>query len=541
MNFGSESSNHGSDNAFQRLSVTQISPKDLDKNFTTLQKVFSSVNPAKNACLRPQHDSVSFGHFEQGVRLNEIYTDIGRKFGDRSKIVLARECLVRLQASAEFIGELEETFENYTSYMESGRKISRDFPFKVEGFHNICQKAKTQCMYRVSLTKMVSTDPWLRSSLPDMHDDLSMVYKTLHQHAERAFSLIGNILLCVLRIAEKCKWGLSRQELNCVCQGIEDFNRLVEYCKSFKNDEHKMLSLSEESRFALSNSTQGRLGALLLFPAVSTSADHVCLLSLSKLLTGIAFARSKILAGYVRKFVSEHQEVSRVLKYDFASYFEWKDFGVVSIGGNTRTEGGPPNGVLSVLGRNQIPLLKLDPESPLLMFDSQEQSFFSNLISQLATSTTLILGRHMSSEKKSVVLPPLQTPKTKVVTAAGGTGADERGVGSSLAMHPEGHGILRHSPGHGSPRLNKRVQWNEPLDVETMNQIQSQYSAMLWTSFGEELIDEMSDIPGFTSVTESTLGPLFLWSDLLQMVIVRMLESLRLSGKYFIITYFCET
>ena len=529
MNFGpsSSDSNHDIENSFQRLSVTQISPNDVDKNFMTLQKTFTRVNPTKSACLRPQHDTGSFSHFEQGVRLCEIYTDIGKTFVDRSKIALARECLIRLQASAEFVRELEEAVENYTSYVESERKIPRDFPFRVERFHDFCQNAKTHCMYRVSLTKIISTDAWLRNSVPDMEDDLTMVYRTLYQHAETALSLIGNILLCVLRIAEKCKWGLNRQELNAVCQGIEDFNRLVECCKDFESDEQKLLSLNEARRCALSK-TKASL-AVFLVPAVSISSD-ICLLSLNKLLNGIAAVRSKILAGHVHKFLSEHQEVSRTLKYDFASSFEWKDFGVVCSGGNVRLEGAPKNGVLSVLSRNQIPLLKLDSESPLLLFDSEEKKFFRNLLSQLATSTTLILGRHIRGEKKSGVLPPLQSPRYDV-TDPKATGNEEGGVSTTLTSHPEGHGILRHSPGHGSPRLNKRVQWNAPLDLESTNQIHSQYSAMLWSSFGEELINAMMENPGFVSATDGSLGPLFLWSHLLQMVIVRMLESLRLSGK----------
>ena len=526
MNFGSTSSdsNHGIENSFQRLSVTQISPSDIEKNVRTLQKTFKSVNVTENACLRPQHDAGSFSHFEQGVRLSEIYADIGQKFVDRSMVMLKKECLVRLQASAEFVRDLEEALESYTSYLESERKIPADFPFKDERFHVICQKAKTHCMYRLAITKMVSADSWLRKSVPDLQDDLNIVYQTLYQHAQTALSLIGNILMCVMRLAEKCKWGLSQQELCAVCQGIEDFNRLVEYCRNFENDERKLLCSSGARQCTQSNSKMS-LAAILTPAAVSVSND-VCSLPLSKLLNGIASVRSKILAGYVRRFVSEHQEVTRVLKYDFASNFEWRDFGVVCSGGNLRVEGAPKNGVLTVLNRNQIPLLKLDPNSPLLLFDSEEQTFFTNLISQLAKSTTLILGRHVSGERKTVVLPPLQSAR-----ATEGMGSDDGGVNMSVTPQPEGHGILRHSPGHGSPRLNKRVQWNASLDLETMKQIQGQYNGMLWSSFGEELINALSEHPGFISATDGSLGPMFLWSDFLQMVTVRMFESLRLSGK----------
>lgn len=42
-----------------------------------------------------------------------------------------------------------------------------------------------------------------------------------------------------------------------------------------------------------------------------------------------------------------------MLKYDFVINFEWKDFGVVCIGGNVRFEGGIfKNGVLLVLSCN---------------------------------------------------------------------------------------------------------------------------------------------------------------------------------------------
>lgn len=38
-----------------------------------------------------------------------------------------------------------------------------------------------------------------------------------------------------------------------------------------------------------------------------------------------------------------------MLEYDFVVKFEWKDFGVVCIGGNMRLEGILKNGVLLVL------------------------------------------------------------------------------------------------------------------------------------------------------------------------------------------------
>lgn len=202
-----------------------------------------------------------------------------------------------------------------------------------------------------------------------------------------------------------------------------------------------------------------------------------------------------------------------------------------------RLEGTLKNGVLSVLSRNQIPLLKLDPDSPLLLCDSQEEKFFSNLISQLATSTTLILGRHVSGDRKNVVqLPPLQplAPRSRVAGTEleGASGIEDGGLSTSSPSQQEGHGILRHSPGHGSPRLSKRVQWHAPLDSETTKQLYFHYSSILWSSFGEELVNAMSENPGFVSSADVSLGPLFLWTDFLLIVVIRMMESLRLSGKY---------
>lgn len=533
MNFGSSSaaaSNDGINNSFQRLSVTQIAPTDIKKNVWTLQKAFKGVSLTKNACLKPQHVSGSFGHFEQGVPLCEIFGDIGQKFLDRSKIVLARECLVRLESSAKFVEELGETVEKYTSYLEDERPIPSEFPFKVERFHDICHAAKTHCMYRVAITELISSDPWLRKCVPEMLEDLEMVDKGLSQLADTTLSLISNILSSVLRLAEKCKWRLSQKGLSAICQGIEDFNRLFEYTRNFQNDERKLISLNEARHFVQSKGRQ---------IAVSTTAvADVCLLSLNKLLNGVACERSRILAGHVYKFVSEHQEVTRTLKYDFAANFEWKDFGVVCTGGNVRLEGSTlKNGVLSVLSRNQIPLLKLDPDSPLLSFDSQEQKFFSNLISQLATSTTLMLGHHVGGERKNVIqFAPLQqlTSRSRTVDAdlEGTSTTEEGGVCTSSSPHQEGHGILRHTSGPGSPRLNKRVQWHAPLDSETTKQLHFNYSSMLWASFGEELVKLMVENQGdVISLTDVVLGPLFLWSDFLLMVVVRMVESLRLSGE----------
>ena len=537
MNFGpssSAASNDGINNSFQRLSVTQISPTDIRKNFWTLQKTFISVNQTGNVCLNLQHASRGFSHFGEGVALCEIFSDIGQKFVDRSKIVLARECLVRLEASAKFVRELEDAVENYTSYLESERAIPSGFPFKVDRFHDICHTAKSHCMYRVAIAELISSDPWLGKCVPDMRNDLKMVTKALSQLAGTTLSLISNILSCVLRLAEKCRWDLSQQDLSSVCQGIEDFNRLFEYATNFQNDGRDLLSLSGARDFLQPKYHSSVFSST----AVRNSTGDVYLLTLNKVLNGVACERSRILAGNVHKFVSEHQEVSRTLKYDFAANFEWKDFGVVCTGGNMRLEGTLKNGVLSVLNRNQIPLLKLDPDSPLLSCDSQEQKFFSNLISQLATSTTLILGHHVSGERKNVIqLPPLQSLTSRSRTAAGteqdaASGTEEGGVCSSSPSQQEGHGILRHTPGHGSPRLGKRVQWHAPLDSETSMQLQFQYSSVLWSSFGEELLNVMSQNPVSFSSGEAFIGPLFLWPDFLLIVVMRMMESLRLSGKY---------
>lgn len=543
MNFGpssSAASNDGIKNSFQRLSVTQISPTDIKKNVWTLQKAFRSVTQTGNVCLKLQHASRGFSHFGQGVALCEIFSDIGQKFVDRSKIVLARECLVRLEASAKFVRELEDAVENYTSYLESERPIPSEFPFKVDRFHDICHTAKSHCMYRVAIAELISSDPWFGKCVPDMRDDLKMVTKTLSQLEGTALSLISNILSCVLRLAEKCKWNLSQQDLSSVCQGVEDFNRLFDYATNFQNDGMELLSLSQARDFV-----QSKYRSTLFSPtAVRNSTGDVYFLTLNKLLNGVACERSRILAGNVHKFVSEHQEVSRTLENDFAANFEWKDFGVVCTGGNMRLEGTLKNGVLSVLNRNQIPLLKIDPDSPLLLYDSQEQKFFSNLISQLATSTTLILGHHVSGERKNVILlPPLQSPSSRSSTSGteqeSASGTEEAVVYSSSLSQQEGHGILRHHAGHGSPRLSKRVQWHAHLDSETTKQLHLQYSSVLWSSFGEELLNVMSQNPVSFSSGDTFIGPLFLWPDFLLIVVMRMMESLRLSGEYISSSTFC--
>lgn len=546
MNFGpssSTASNDGINNSFQRLSVTQISPTDIRKNVWTLQKAFKSVNQTGNVCLKLQHASRGFSHFRQGVVLCEIYSDIGQKFVDRSKIVLARECLVRLEASAKFVRELEDAVENYTSYLESERAIPSEFPFKVDRFHDICHTAKSHCMYRAAIAELICSDPWLGKCIPDMRDDLKIVSKSLSQLAGTALSLISTILSCVLRLAERCKWDLSQQDLSSVCQGIEDFNRLFEYATNFQNDGRELLSLSEARHFLQSKYHSSVFSST----AVRNSTGEVYLLTLNKLLNGVACERSRILAGNVHKFVSEHQEVSRTLECNFAVNSEWKEFGLVCTGGNMRLEGTQLNGLLSVLNRNHIPSLKLDPDSPLLSCDLQEQKFFSNLISQLATSTTLILGRHVSAERKNVIqLPPLQSSTSRSRAAAGteqeaASRSEEGGMCSSSSSQQEGHGILKHTPGHGSPRLSKRVQWHAPLDPETTKQLHFQYSSALWSSFGEELLNVMSQIPVSYSSGGTFIGPLFLWPDFFLIVVMRMMESLRLSGEYTCSCTFCSS
>ena len=525
MSFGSSHSvsDHGGDESFQRLSVKQISPSDVQRNVRTIKKAFKSFHLNQNTCLNPQHDAETFNHFEQGVRLGEIYTDISRKFVERSKIVLKRECLVRLQAFSEFVTELEESVENYTALLLNDRKLSVEtFPFKVERFHDICQKAKTHCSHEMAIRKMVSEDVWICKSLSDMQDDLNMVHKTLHRQREMSFSLISSILWCVLRIVKKWDWRLSPQALSALCQGIEDYNRLIEFVKSFEK-ENGLPDFSEArqcSKLSLD---------AFLSPAVSMWSD-VCLLPLSKLTNSIASVRSKVLACHVCKFLSEHEEVTRAVRYDFVTNFEWNDFGVALYGGGTRSENAMKKGILTVLNRNQIPLLKLDPDSQLPLFYSQEQAFLSNLTSQLTKSTSLIMGHQVIGERKTVILPSIENLKDNV-TAMEETGHDQKGMNSPVS-HSEGHGILKHSTGYGSPRLNKRVQWNAPLDAETMKQIQTQYDGILWSSFGRELINTLSEYPEFSNkLKDYSFGPLFLWSDFFTMVNVRMLESLRLSGR----------
>ncbi|XP_074611734.1 uncharacterized protein LOC141866194 isoform X1 [Acropora palmata] len=524
MSFGSSHSvsDHGGDESFQRLSVKQISPSDVQRNVRTIKKAFKSFHLNQNTCLNPQHDAESFNHFEQGVRLGEIYTDISRKFVERSKIVLKRECLVRLQAFSEFVTELEESVENYTSLLLNDRKLSVEtFPFKVERFHDICQKAKTHCSHEMAIRKMVSEDVWICKSLSDMQDDLNMFHKTLHRQREMSFSLISSILWCVLRIVKKWDWRLSPQALSALCQGIEDYNRLIEFVKSFEK-ENGLPGFSEArqcSKLSLD---------AFLSPAVSMWSD-VCLLPLSKLTNSIASVRSKVLTCHVCKFLSEHEEVTRAVRYDFVTNFEWNDFGVALYGGGTRSENAMKKGILTVLNRNQVPLLKLDPDSQLPLFYSQEQAFLSNLTSQLTKSTSLIMGHQLIGERKTVILPSIENLKDNA-TAMEETGHDQKGMNSPVS-HSEGHGILKHSTGYGSPRLNKRVQWNAPLDAETMKQIQTQYDGILWSSFGRELINALSEYPEFSNkLKDYSFGPLFLWSDFFTMVNVRMLESLRLSG-----------
>ena len=522
--------------SFQRPSVTQVSPEDINKKVKTLQKAFKTGKLAGAVCLRPQHDARNFGHFDKSVVLCASFDEIRQKFVDRAKIILAKECLVRLQASTEFVRELGETIESYNTYLEdqqeSQRKNTAEFPFKVERFHCLCQTAKTHWISHIAIRERISSDPWLPIFVPEVRDDLAMVYTALCHLADTAVSFVANILLCVIRIAEKCKWSLSREELSALCQGIEDFNRLFEYTRNVSNERDEYFSWKEGNSLSKSKFKE-RLTPCLV-PAVLDIRD-VCSFTLNKLLNGVANERSHIMAIHVHNFLSEHQEITQTLSYDFASNFEWRDFSMVFAGRNV-TPGQQrlktKNGLMTVFNRNQIPLLKLEPDSPILLFDSQEQKFLNHFIIQLETSTTLILGRQLGGESKTGILPPLHTLRPRGTEGSGEIFIDQGGPAIiSSSGSREGHGILKHVSEHGSPRLNKRVQWHTSVDSETKNQVHFHYSSLLWSNFGATLIGVMGEHPRSGNFANAALGPVFLWSEFLQMAVVRMTESLRLSGR----------
>lgn len=502
---------------FQKPSQ-KTSPEDIKEYITVLQGGFKGSVPSCCACFRPRSEATTFGHFQQSGHLSASIAEINRTFRERAKLALLKDCFLRLQASKEFVSELEKTTEGYNAFLRErldscDDSVRSGFPFKADRFHDICQSAKSQLRHWSTVKQTILAEPWLRGSLPDLLHDLQIIKRGLYQQGKTAVLWIAGILSCVMRIAERCEWRLSHEVLRSIFRGIEDYNRLCEYFKDVTGEVESVFSLDEASFAAHAK-------LCLLFRGCCNpcgqNENKVCAISLNRLLNGVARQRSYILARYVHKFLREHDEINRTLNCDFPSIFQWKD----SLWSN-QTGTQPKNGVVTACSRNQIPLLKIDPEAPFLSFDSEENKFASNLIAQLSNATTLMLG----GEKK----PLLQTPLSDAPHHDGVKGQSpmvpaQRDIEAS-------HGILKHQSGNVSPRLGKRVQWLAPLDGATKGQLCLEYMAMIWCNFGMTLVQELEEATWKAEQMGRSLGPNPLWSNTLMVSAVGLLESLRLSGK----------
>lgn len=517
----------------QRHASQTILAMDIEESMPAVNEAFKSVSGQTCLCFNQQQGRKYFGHFEMGTRMNSSVKQIEKRIEERRGLTLMRDCLLRLQASLEFVSELENIMENYLSYYkdlkEKGTELERDFLFKGHRFHDLCLTAKDHLTFWSLFTERCSSETTVKYSSPRLQSDLRWAHTALLRVISRFTTLISNILVYVLDIACFQQWQLSDGLLKDISSAIEDLNRLLEYSRSVLNENDVLFKLSSASSF--SDSIVCKLFGFCA-TARQIPSSNVYSVSLGKLFQGTAKKRARVLGGHVLSFVHQRQEISANLKSDLVRRLEWKDLNIVSCDHKKLDQG---NGVITVRGRNHVPQLKLDPNSPLVSFESIEYQFITELISKLATSNSLMsshgidkkLHMHKSLPQKGLYHTDNEESEDQV---------DEGTVPAHNTEPEAGHSILKHSAGSVSPRLSKRVQWHHSIDMDSKAQVSVLYMDILWSSCSIVMC-QMAEVLGWERNYKGVHGPLPLWSDNIMMSVVRGLESLQLSG--IVINIFC--
>lgn len=503
---------------------------DIEESLPPLKEAFKSVSGEICLCFNQQQGRKFFGHFEMGTRMNSSVKQIEKRIEERLGLTLMRDCLLRLQASLEFTSELENIMEKYLSYYkdlkEKGTELERDFSFKGHSFHDLCLTAKDHLTFWSLFTERCSTK--VKYSSPRLQSDLRWIHTALLRVISRFTTLISNILVYVLDIACFLKWQLSDGLLKDISSSIEDLNRLLEYSRSVLNENDVLFKLSSASAFSDSS-----ICKLLGFCAGSRQTpSRVYTVTLGKLFQATAKTRARILGGHVLSFVHQRQEINENLKSGLVRRLECKDLNIVTCDHKKVEQG---NGVITVRGRNHIPQLKLEPNSPLVSFESIEYQFITELISKLATSNSLMSSHGI--DKKLHMHKSL--PQKGLYHTDNDETHDQEGTASPHNAESEAsHSILKHSPGSVSPRL-KRVQWHHSIDMDSKAQVSALYMDVLWSSCSIVMC-QMMEVLGWERNYQGVHGPLPLWSDSIMMSVVRGLESLQLSGIVTIILPHCH-
>lgn len=491
---------------FQRDDFRGTLPLKIEKNVSALQDSFKSVRKVVCLCPAKRSSKVDFGHFQPGTRICSSVKQIEKRIEERVGLTLVKNCLSRLQASCRFTSELENIMEYYLTYLKDldskGSNLEREFSFKGHRFHELCLTAKDHLTFWSVFLDRCSKEYRFKSIFSALERDIRSAHKSLLKVIGRFQVMISTILVYVLNIAYSLKWVLSDGLLKDISSAIEDLNRLSEYSKSIQDENDVMFKTSTTSLF--SDTATCKVFGVCASVRVNSVDTSV---SLQRLFNDTAKRRARIFGSHLLSFLHEQDDICLCLKNDLTMKRGWRDF-------DQRPQ-----------GSNCYP----SPSGAITSFPSLEHQFISELIFKLATSMTLMssygmdkkLFMHKSLPQKGLFHEDVDEQHP----TADGTPPEEH------PSEPEGasHSILKHTPGTVSPRLSKRVQWHHSIDVDVKAQVSLQYMDILWSSTSVTIC-QMLELLSWEREVKGIFGPLPLWSDSLLLSVVKVLESVALSG-----------
>ena len=523
----------------QRSNTQSILPADFEQRINTLRTCFKTTTISSCVCFRPTRSTGFFGHFGCSIKLCSHFADIDRKLLERAKLVLMKNCLLRLQNSLKFIEELEQNMDASVSMQRAlhaghAKRFSwKSFPLKKEKFHLICQTARVHIGHWSALRQKIISDVHLRTQLPDLLSNLKTVQLRLFQNTENISMWVGKLLLIAIEACNRLTWNIPEEALRLLSQAIDEFNDLLEFGKSSLAECEAVFSLYDLG----SRSVAMLRERLHLHFSFSPQLLLMRSISLNKLLNSIACERSRIFCAEVLSLFNRNSELEKSSKFVFACVLDWEDLSSLTGDSNQKPQGPyTPNGVVTMLTRNQVPALRIESCSPLLSFEIEEQQFINQLVAHLATCRTLLPPCHSGSGNRQMLLhksvPTYPVPVEEVPRPVEISPLPF--LKSNAIQHETetGHSILKHHPSEDSPKLGKRVQWSVALGPGLRDQLCSNYMAMVWSKVAFEFCHMVGELVwSDKSADNGKLRPLPLLSNSVITTLVRLLEALRMSGK----------
>jgi len=485
-----------------------ILPKHIESNLSALHISFKSLHKVVCLCPAKRSTKIDFGHFQTASRICSSVHQIQSKIEERLGLTLIRNCLLRLQASYRFTNELENVMEYYLTYLEDleqrGSTMEREFAFKGHRFHELCLTAKDHLTFWSMFFERCSKGHWFKSVFSPLEHDMKRAHKSLLSVIGRFSVMIANILVHVLNIAYHFKWVMSDSLVKDISSAIEDMNRLSEYSTSIQDDNDVLFKTA-------STSTYTDTAVCKMF-GVCSSIRHNSLdlsVSLQKLFNDTAKRRARLFCCHVFSFLHDHEDVCHCLENDVKGKLNEEVQNCYS-------------------SKSQV---VVDPECSVALFPKLEHQFIAELISKLATSTTLMSSYSLDKKlymHKSLPERGLHYGNEDEMphTTPDGIPCESPSNDSDGASHS----ILKHSPGSISPRQGKRVQWHHSIDSDTKAQVSVQYMDILWSRTSVSLC-QMLELLSWDREVSGIFGPVALWPNSVKMCIVNALQSLVKSGK----------